>query len=80
MTTTPYRTSARPSPERTSEPPAPASLVGVALFLWVSTVARVTLAVTHGEPTGQELVLAGLVLLAAPLVVWRELVTRARAR
>jgi hypothetical protein len=75
MATTPYRTTGRSRP-RADAPPGPVSLVGVAAIVWIGTVARVALAVAEAEPLSRELALAGLVLVGAPLVAWKETAAR----
>jgi hypothetical protein len=48
----------------------------VAAIVWLGTVVRVALAAAAAEPLSRELALAGLVLLTAPLVVWKEIAAR----
>jgi hypothetical protein len=48
----------------------------VAVVVWIGTAVRVALAAAAAEPPSRELTLAGLVLLTAPLVVWKEIAAR----
>jgi hypothetical protein len=78
MATSPYRIAARPPARPAGDPPERLGLRGVAVFLWGVTLLRVAVAARQGEPPSQELALAMVVLLGAPVVVYRELTSRRR--
>jgi|HubBroStandDraft_6_1064221.scaffolds.fasta_scaffold2013005_1 hypothetical protein len=74
-TTSPYRTAERPPPE--PRPEAPFDMAGMAVFVWVVTLARVVLGAVHAEPPDRELAVAWLVLISLPILLGRA---RARRR
>ena len=79
MAESPYRTQAQPAedPSR-AEAPVFGDIAGIASFVWVATLVRIGAALLSAEPASRELDFAWLVLLLAPVVIWKDTSTRRR--